>query len=106
MIHEAMILEYAGPDLALVELAAHMRLVVFLSLLANLFVPWGIATTTRPAELVVGAFAVAAKIAVLGIVVAAFEVSVAKLRLFRVPELLAASFVLASLAVTASFFLA
>jgi formate hydrogenlyase subunit 4 len=106
MIHEAMILEYAGPDLAVVELAAHMRLVVFLSLLANLFVPWGIATTTRPAELVVGALAVAAKIAVLGIVVAAFEVAVAKLRLFRVPELLAASFVLASLAVTASFFLA
>ena len=47
-----------------------------------------------------------AKIAVLGIAVGAFEVFVAKLRLFRVPELLAASFVLAFLAVTASFFLA
>ena len=45
MIHEAMILEYSGPDLALVELAAHLRLVVFLGLLANLFLPWGIATT-------------------------------------------------------------
>ena len=105
MIHEAMVLEYAGPDLALVELAAHMRLVIFLGLLANLFVPWGIATTTHPLELLAAAaIAVTAKIAVLGVAVAVFEVFVAKLRLFRVPELLAASFVLAFLAVTASFF--
>ena len=106
MIHEAMTLEYSGPDLALVELAAHMRLAVFLGLLANLFVPWGIATTTRPLELVLASGAVAAKIVLLGVAVAAFEVFVAKLRLFQVPELLAASFVLAFLAVTASFFLA
>lgn len=105
MIHEAMILEYAGPDLAAVELTSHMRLVLFLCLLANLFVPWGIATTTRPVDLIAATAAVAAKIGVLGIAVAAFEVFVAKLRLFRVPELLAASFVLAFLAVTASFFL-
>ncbi len=106
MIHEAMVLEYAGPDLALVELAAAMRLVVFLGLLANLFVPWGIATTTHPLELAAGAGAAAAKIALLGGAIAAGEVFVAKLRLFRVPELLAASFVLAFLAVTVSFFLA
>lgn len=105
MIHEAMILEYAGLDLAAVELTSHMRLVLFLCLLANLFVPWGIATTTRPVDLIAATAAVAAKIGVLGIAVAAFEVFVAKLRLFRVPELLAASFVLAFLAVTASFFL-
>jgi formate hydrogenlyase subunit 4 len=79
---------------------------VFLGLLANLFVPWGIATTTRPVELVAAAAEVAIKIVVLGAAIAAFEVFVAKLRLFRVPELLAASFVLAFLAVTASFFLA
>jgi formate hydrogenlyase subunit 4 len=106
MIHEAMTLEYAGPDLALVEVAAQTRLVVFLGLLANLFVPWGIATTTQPVDLVVAGVVVAAKIAALGAAVAAFEVFVAKLRLFRVPELLTASFVLAFLAVTASFFLA
>ena len=105
MIHEAMTLEYAGPDLALVELAAQLRLVVLLGLLANLFVPWGIATTTQPLHLFAAAIVVAAKVAVLGGAVAAFEVFVAKLRLFRVPELLAASFVLAFLAVTASFFL-
>ncbi len=106
MIHEAMILEYSGPDLALVEIAAHMRLVVLLGLLANLFVPWGIATTTDPLHLLAAAAVVTAKVTVLGVAIAAFEVFVAKLRLFRVPELLAASFVLAFLAVTASFFLA
>jgi formate hydrogenlyase subunit 4 len=106
MVHEAMVLEYTGPDLALVELAAHVRLVIFLGLLANLFVPWGIATTTDPVDLAAGAVAWAAKLVLLGAAVAAFEVFVAKVRLFRVPELLAASFVLAFLAVTASFFLA
>jgi formate hydrogenlyase subunit 4 len=55
---------------------------------------------------VIAGAAVAAKIGALGVIVAAFEVFVAKLRLFRVPELLTASFVLAFLAVTASFFLA
>lgn len=105
MIHEAMILEYAGPDLALVETAAHVRLAVLLALLANLFVPWGIATTTRPLDVALGAAATGAKVALLGVILATFEVFIAKLRLFRVPELLAASFVLAFLAVTASFFL-
>ena len=106
MIHEAMVLEYSGPDLALIELAAHLRLVVFLGLLSNLFVPWGIATTAQPLQLLAAAAAVAVKIIVLAAVIAVVEVFMAKVRLFRVPELLAASFVLAFLAVTASFFLA
>ena len=106
MIHEAMVLEYSGPDLALIELAGYMRLVVFLGLLANLFVPWGIATTARPVDLIGAAVAVAVKIVVLAAVIAIVEVFMAKIRLFKVPELLAASFVLAFLAVTASFFLA
>ncbi len=106
MIHEAMVLEYSGPDLALIELAAHLRLVVFLGLLSNLFVPWGIATTAQPLQLLGAAVAVAVKIVVLAAVIAIVEVFMAKVRLFRVPELLAASFVLAFLAVTASFFLA
>lgn len=106
MIHEAMILEYAGPDLALVELAAHVRLLVFLGLLANLFVPWGIATTAEPIEVLAALPALGAKVIVFATVIAVAEVFIAKIRLFRVPELLAASFVLAFLAVTASFFLA
>lgn len=106
MVHEAMVLEYAGPDLALIELASAMRLTVLLGLLANLFAPWGIATGPGLLALAVGSVAFAAKVAVLATVLAAGEVFLAKLRLFRVPELLAGSFLLAMLAVTASFFLA
>ena len=106
MIHEAMILEYAGPDLALVELAAHLRLVVFLGLLSNLFVPWGIATTAQPLHLLGSSGGRDHEDHRARRVIAVVEVFMAKVRLFRVPELLAASFVLALLAVTASFFLA
>jgi formate hydrogenlyase subunit 4 len=106
MVHEAMTLEYAGPDLALVELASAMRLCVFLGLLATLFMPWGIATTAAPLALLAGTAAFTAKVGLLGAGLAAAEVFMAKVRLFRVPELLAGSFLLALLAVTASWFLA
>jgi formate hydrogenlyase subunit 4 len=107
MVHEAMILEYAGPRLALVEWAAGMRLTVLLALLANLFAPWGIAGGQPTAvEIAVGFAAMVAKVAVLAGLLATVEVFVAKLRLFRVPELLAGSFLLALLAVTAANFFA
>lgn len=106
MVHEAMILEYAGPDLALIELASSMRLVVFLGLLVTLFIPWGIATSAAPLALAGGLAAFAVKIGLLGAALAAGEVFMAKLRLFRVPELLAGSFLLALLAIAASWFLA
>lgn len=106
MVHEAMTLEYAGPDLALIELAASMRLSVFLGLLSSLFLPWGIATSLGPVALLVGVVVFVVKVGLLGTILAAGEVFTAKLRLFRVPELLAGSFLLALLAVAASFFLA
>ena len=99
MIHEAMVLEYAGPDLALVKLAEDMRLGFLVALLAVLFVPWGIATAPGPWHLALGLVAMGAKVAALGVVLAAAEVFVAKLRLFRVPELMAGAFVLSVLAV-------
>ncbi|MER7184056.1 NADH-quinone oxidoreductase subunit H [Streptomyces hyaluromycini] len=105
MIHEAMVLEYAGPDLALVELGAQMRLTLLLGLVSSLFVPWGIATTGSWAALAVALVLLAAKLVLLGAVLAAAEVFWAKVRLFRVPELLAGSFLLALLAVAASYFL-
>jgi formate hydrogenlyase subunit 4 len=105
MVHEAMVLEYAGPRLALVEWASGMRLAVLLALLANLFLPWGIAGGhPSPLDVAIGIVAVVAKVAVLAAVLAAAEVFIAKLRLFRVPELLAGSFLLALLAVTAANF--
>jgi formate hydrogenlyase subunit 4 len=107
MIHEAMVLEYAGPDLALVEWASAMRLTVLLGLLASLFTPWGVATAASGfAALVMGSVAFTAKVAVLAATLAAAEVFMAKLRLFRVPELLTGSFLLALLAVGTSFFFA
>ena len=124
MIHEAMVLEYAGRDLALIEWASSIRLTVLLGLLASLFAPWGIAgPDAGPAALAVALLAFPAKVtvlaaglgaaevflakvALLGAGVATAEVFIAKLRLFRVPELLAGSFVLALLAVASSFFLA
>ncbi len=106
MIHEATILEYAGPDLALVELGSAMRLAVLLGLWGNLFLPWGVATTAGPGALLLGALVFVVKVAVLGAVLAASEVFMAKWRLFRVPELLAGSFLFSVLAVSSSFFLA
>jgi formate hydrogenlyase subunit 4 len=107
MIHEAMVLEYAGPKLALVEWASAMRLTVMLALIANLFLPWGIAGAHPTVfAVLLGIVAVTVKVVVLASLLAAGEVFIAKLRLFRVPELLAGSFLLALLAVTASYFLA
>ena len=105
MIHEAMTLEYSGRYLALIEWAAALRLLIFFSLLANMFAPWGVATTLTPVAVSVAVIALIAKLAGLGLVVALVETRIAKLRLFRVPELLAVSFVLALLAVTSSFLL-
>ena len=104
MIHEAMILEYSGPYLAWIEWAAAFRLTVLLTLAANLFVPWGMAATLAPAAIVIGLVAIVIKLGVLGLLLAVLETRVAKLRLFRVPELLALSFTLALLAATSSFF--
>ncbi len=104
MIHEAMILEYSGPYLAWIEWAAAFRLTLLLTLAANLFVPWGMAATLAPAAIVIGLVAIVIKLGVLGLLLAVLETRVAKLRLFRVPELLALSFTLALLAATSSFF--
>lgn len=98
MIHEAMILEYSGRYLALIEWAAALKLVVFLSLIANVFAPWGIATTLTPAAMGIGLVVYIMKIAGLAVLIGILESMIAKLRLFRVPELLGAAFILALLA--------
>ncbi|HEV8471551.1 MAG TPA: NADH-quinone oxidoreductase subunit H [Methylomirabilota bacterium] len=105
MIHEAMVLEYSGRWLALVEWASAMKLLLFLTLLANLFFPWGVPVEVTPLAVLLGLLALAGKLAVLTATLAVLETSIAKLRLFRVPELLSASFALALLSVTAVFLL-
>jgi formate hydrogenlyase subunit 4 len=105
MIHEAMVLEYSGRYLALVEWAAATKLLIFFALLGNLFVPWGVARGVSAGALLVGLGSFLLKLLVLAATVAVFETRIAKLRLFRVPELLSVSFVLALLAVASSFLL-
>lgn len=104
MIHEAMILEYSGRHLALIEWAAGMKLFLFLSLLSNLFFPWGVAREIAPLPISIGLLALVLKVGLLAVVIAMLETSVAKLRLFRVPELLSGSFTLSLLAVISFFF--
>ena len=101
-----MILESGGRDLGWLELGSWLRLTALLGLVVNLAVPWGVATDAAPLALVVGALTLVVKLLVAGVALAAFEVFIAKLRLFRVPELLAGSFVLAFLSVSASYLVA
>ena len=106
MLHEAMVLEYSGPRLAVVEYASALRLTTLIGLWASLFIPWGIATTSTPSALLVAVAAFVIKVALLGGTIAVAEVFLAKWRLFRVPELLAVSFLFGALAVSTAFFLA
>lgn len=103
MIHEAMVLEYAGPDLALVEWTAAVKELLYLTLLVDLFMPLGIATSLSPAALLISVVAWAAKVSMLAIVVTLIESMNAKLRLFRVPELVSTSLGLAFLALAIRF---
>lgn len=106
MVHEAMVLESSGRDLAWVELGSWLRLSALLGLVANLLVPWGLATTASVGALLIGAFALLVKLFLAAAVLGGGEVFAAKVRLFRVPELLAGSFALAFLAVTTSYLVA
>ena len=99
MIYEALILEYSGPDLALVTLGESMRLVIWLGLFVNLLAPWGIASGNGVLALALGVLALGVKVALAGVAIAVFEVTTAKLRLFRLPELIAGGFILALLGV-------
>jgi formate hydrogenlyase subunit 4 len=105
MIHEAMILEYSGRYLALIEWASAIKLFLFLTLLGNVFFPWGVALTLQPLALAAGFFALIVKLGVLALSLALLETGMAKLRLFLVPALLSGSFMLALLAVISFFFL-
>lgn len=95
MVHEAMVLEYSGRHLAMIELAASLKLLLYISLIASVFLPFGI---VAPAEggksYLIGAVAYAGKLAVGGFLLALFESAVAKMRLFRVPELMGAALML------------
>lgn len=98
MIHEAMILEYSGPRLALMEWAAANKFLIFLTLAANLFLP-SIIATAYIGTILAALTVYAGKIAALALFVALLESSIAKLRFFRLPDLLFTAFVLAAVAI-------
>lgn len=102
MIHEAMILEYSGPYLALIEWSAAMKQLVLMTLLVNVFFPFGLSPTWSAATLL-SLVRFSAKLLLLAAAVALVETTNAKMRLFRVPELLAVAFVLSALALISTF---
>jgi len=99
MVHEAMVLEYSGRHLALIEFTASLKLLLYVSLIACLFMPWGLATPAGgAAALGIGALTYFAKLAFGGFLLALFETAIAKMRVFRVPEFLGAALMLGLLA--------
>jgi formate hydrogenlyase subunit 4 len=95
MVHEAMILEYSGRHLALIELAASLKLLLYVSLIACVFLPWGIAPAgAGPLAFAVGILLYGVKAAIIGFLLAFFETSIAKMRVFRVPEFLGVALML------------
>ena len=104
MVHEAMVLEYSGRHLAMIEAAAQIKLVLYISLIVTLFLPFGMA----PADAGLGAWAVGLvayvlKIAAGAMLLGVWEVSIAKMRIFRVSEFLGGAFVFAFLAILLAF---
>ncbi len=95
MIHEALILEYSGRHLALIEWAASLKLFAYSCIGLALFFPWGIADAQSPLALLLALPLLVFKLAIGGIALAVLETLNAKMRIFRVPEFLATAFLLA-----------
>jgi formate hydrogenlyase subunit 4 len=95
MVHEAMVLEYSGRHLALIDLSSELKLLLYISIIGCLFMPWGIAAPNGSApEIAIGAVSYVAKLSVGGFLLAVFETSIAKMRVFRVPAFLGAALML------------
>ena len=99
MVHEAMILEYSGRHLALIEAASHLKLLLYVSVIVCLFFPWGIAVSGQGLAAYLAGLAVyVLKLAAGGFLLAVFETTIAKMRVFRVPDFLGAALMLGFLA--------
>jgi formate hydrogenlyase subunit 4 len=95
MVHEAMVLEYSGRHLALIDLSSQLKLLLYISVIGCLFTPWGIAPSNGSAlEIATGVAAYVVKLTVGGFLLAVFETSIAKMRVFRVPAFLGAALML------------
>ena len=99
MIHEGMMLEFSGRYLALVEWASSMKLLLLLTILINIFFPWGIADGLTFSGLIIAFALYVVKIGFFAFLIVIVEMSFAKIRLFRIPNLLGTAFILSILAV-------
>jgi formate hydrogenlyase subunit 4 len=105
MVHEAMVLEYSGRHLAMIELAASLKLTLYIAMIACVFLLWVLATVgAGPYAYAYAAAAYIAKLFGIGFLLAAFEMSIAKMRVFRVPEFLGGALMLGLLATLLLFF--
>jgi formate hydrogenlyase subunit 4 len=99
MVHEAMVLEYSGRHLAMIEFGASLKLLLYISLIVCIFTPWGLAAAgAGPAAYVLGTIVYLGKLAASGALLALFETATAKMRVFRVPDFLGAALMLGLLA--------
>ena len=99
MVHEAMVLEYSGRHLALIDLSSELKLLLYVSVIGCLFLPWGISgAEANPPTIALGLAAYMGKLAVSGFLLALFETAIAKMRVFRVPAFLGAALMLGLLA--------
>ena len=99
MVHEAMILEYSGRHLAVIEAAASLKLLLYLSIIGCVFAPWGVAVAGQGFAAYAASLPVyLVKLAAGGFLLAIFETAVAKMRVFRVTDFLGAALMLALLA--------
>ncbi|MCW2283922.1 formate hydrogenlyase subunit 4 [Rhodoblastus acidophilus] len=104
MVHEAMVLEYSGRHLAMIELSSQLKLIVYVSLIACIFFPWGLAPVGAGFNAhVLGFAAYAGKLAAAGGMLALFETTVAKMRVFRVPDFIGVALMLGLLATLLRF---
>jgi formate hydrogenlyase subunit 4 len=99
MIHEAMILEYTGPNLALMEMSHAVKQTLLMGLLINLLFPWGLATSLAPGGLLLAAPLFLFKSIILAVVIGLFESLIAKWRLFSLPKLFMLAYSLAFLTI-------
>ena len=105
MLHEAMVLEYSGRHLALIEWAGMMKLFLFMALGSALFFPWGIAISDGPLEIIGAGVVILSKVAASGVVLVMIETGLAKMRLFRLTEFLGSAFLMATLGMLSFFIL-
>lgn len=105
MIHEAMLLEYSGKKLALMEMASMTKLMLFIAIAWSAFFPFGMATELSILPITIGLIAFLVKLLLFALAIALIESSMAKMRLFRLPNLLTGSFILAFLAVMSFYIL-